>query len=174
MAKFQLDSSSTWAAKLDLIEQKIEPVSKSCSIKLDQIETSSRVSMENSVHSAISLDSVSSMVSQIYSTVSKWDSVISSKVELGDRAANSKSATSSAVANIESGDSAVNSKNVTKSAVAVTEKKKDAVAGNSMYRCCHLHCYPREKLWSDFDSFRAHVTDVHRSAGEELAFLERL
>ncbi|MCJ1429012.1 hypothetical protein MMC29_006925 [Sticta canariensis] len=123
--------------------------------KIDRIETSSHVSMENSVHSARSLDSVSSMVSQIHSTVSKWNSVISSgQHEL-------PSARTGSAASSENGISA---------AVVATEKKKDRIAA---YRCYFPCCYWGEM--STFRDFRHHFAFKHDDIEPELSsLLERL
>lgn len=158
MKKHQSDSARTWAAKLDRIEGKvIEGVETTghltdpLSMKLHRIETSSRVSMGNSVHSAMSLDSISSMVSQIHSTVSKWNSVISS----GHRELPSSKIGSPASSEKDIG-----------AAVVATEKEKDRSA---TYRCYFPCCYRGEI--STFDHLRSHLALIHGDIEPELSSL---
>lgn len=163
MTKSQSDSARTWVAKLDLIEEKIEPVvSNRFSLKLDRIETSSRVSVENSVHSAKSLDSVSSMVSQIHSTVSKWDSVISSgHLEIPS-------------AKVGPADNVARPENATCASLVATKENRKIVARNATYRCYYPSCYQGEMRWSDFDRLNRHLGMMHETEAEELALLKRL
>lgn len=162
VTKSHSESAATWAAKLGLIEEKVAEevvrvgdLTPSLSVKLDRIETSSRVSMENSVHSSTSLDSVSSMVSQIYSTVSKWNSVISSgQHELP----------------CAKSGSAPSSENAISAAVVATEEKKD---GSAAYRCYFPCCYEREM--PNLIHFRRHLALNHDDTEPELSsLLERL
>lgn len=163
MTKSQSDSARTWVAKLDLIEEKIEPVvSNRFSLKLDRIETSSRVSVENSVHSAKSLDSVSSMVSQIYSTISKWDSV------------NSSAHHDIPSAKFGPADNVASSENATSASLVATKENRKAVARNATYRCYYPGCYQGEMRWSHFDRLHRHLVMMHETEVEEFALLTRL
>lgn len=162
MTKSYSDSAITWATQLDRIEEKVAEevetlghMTDPLSMKLDRIETSSRVSMGNSVHSAMSLDSISSMVSQIHSTVSKWNSVISS----GHRELPSSKIGSPA-----------SSENDTGAAGVATAKEKDRSA---TYRCYFPCCYRGEML--SYDHLRRHFAFKHGDIEPELSsLLERL
>lgn len=198
MAKSQSGSARISAAKIDRMGEKfadeLETLSQSTShlsMNLDRIETSSNVSMENSVHSANTLNSVSSMVSQILSTVSKLDSAISSghhdvptaKMESGNTADSTVSKRDSAIspghhevptAKIGSGDKVGCSENTTSAAVASTEEKWEAVAGNTTYRCYYPRCDQSGKRYPDFGELRGHMSTLHRPEPEEFALLKRL